>query len=321
MNGIDSGNDQAPESAPAQKPTDQKGNFTQVPNEVIEYLMNRKKADLTSREYAIMFFLIRELQGWAYEYKPIEIAEYVEGTGMEKQNLIPALSCLIDERRLVTKVKLPGFRTPLYGFNKEVFGRILASQEPKKFYSAGNGKVINLMTFKVLNSMPLEVINSMTEKKRLAALEAASRASKDTSNTSIKISIKELRDFVDTQRRQTKTRWEAIINSVLTDYPGDEFLLWCAIDLVHKTREDLFGRPIKRSIIGLFEGDWQVMRVAMEAKLNQMEMAAIKAQKKAENEKRLEAARNEKPAPKEGLENVSEMLPWLKKYATMGQTQ
>lgn len=295
----------------------EKGNFTQVPNEVIEYLMNRKKADLTSREYSIMFFLIRELQGWAYEYKPIEICDFVEGTGMEKQNLIPALAALIEDRKLVNKKKLPGYRTPLYGFNKEIFGRILAAQEPKKFFSSGNGKVINLMTFKVLNSMPLEVINLMTEKRRLAALAAADRASKHIPNT-CKYTLREISEFLEPQRKQTKNRWEAIIDRVLTDYPNDEWLLWTAIDLVHKTQKDLFGNPIRRSVIGLFDGDWSVMRVTMEAKLNQIEIEAARQQKKLENERRIAALKEEEPTGPVPLK-VEDISPLFRRFATMGQ--
>ncbi len=290
----------------------EKGNFTQVPNEVIEYLMNRKKADLTSREYSIMFFLIRELQGWAFEFKPIELADFIEGTGMEKQNLIPSLATLVEDRRLINKRKLPGYRTPLYGFNKEIFGRILATQEPRRFFSAGNGKVINLMTFKVLNSMPLEVINLMTQKKRLAALVAAERASKDISNT-CKYNLREISEFLEPQRKQTKNRWIGIINRILEVYPNDEWLLWSAIDLVHRTREDLFGRPIRRSIIGLFEGDWQVMRVAMEAKINQIELEAAKQKKKEENQRAVHATREESPVPDEV--DISKLSPLFQKFA------
>jgi DNA-binding transcriptional regulator GbsR (MarR family) len=301
--------------------SNEKGNFTQVPNEVIEILMNRKKADLTSREYSIMFFLIRELQGWAYEYKPIEIAQFVEGTGMEKPHVISALNILVDQRAFVTKMKLPGFRTPLYGFNKEIFGRVLATPEPKRFFSAGNSKVINLMTFKVLNSLPLEVIDQMTEKQRRAALKAAARASASTASPD-KYQLEQIHEFVASLKPQSRYRWKGIINRVLTEYPDDEFLLWCAIELVNKTRQDLFGNPIKRSIIGLFEGDWQVMRVAMQAKLTKMEAEAAKLKKKADNERRLQEIREEQVSP--GLTaiekdvDISKLDPIFQRFAKKG---
>lgn len=290
----------------------QEGNFTPVPNEVIEFLMNRKKADLTSREYALMFFLIRELQGWAYEFKPIQLSDFIEGTGIEKQNILPALESLVTKRNLIKKVKLPGYRTPLYGFNKEIFGRILASQEPKKFFSSGKGKVINLMTFKVLNSMPLEVIESMTNKRHLQAVEAAERAAKDISNT-CKYNLREISEFLKAQRKQNRERWEGIINGILERYPRDELLLWKTIELVHKTQKDLFGNPIRRSILGLFEGDWAIMRVSMEARLNQMEMERIKKEKREENEKRMAEVKKILPFEEQPFD-LEKMNPAFRKF-------
>ena len=290
---------------------EKKGNFSQVPNEMLERAMNRKEFPLTGREYAIVLFLVRELNGWRYEYKPIEISDYVQATGIDKQNLIPALASLIEQWRLVKKVKLPGFRTPLYGFNKETLGRTLAD-EPRRFYE-GKGKVINLMTFKVLNSMPLEVIESMTEKRQIAAVGASERASKHTSNTH-KHNLREIEEFLKPQRKQTRNRWEGIINGILEKFPKDEELLWKAIELVSRTGQDLFGRPIRRSIIGLFEGDWVVMRVAMQAKLAQIDELAIKEKKREQNQKMLEASNQ---SPIQDTIKVDELSPQWQRFAGM----
>lgn len=224
-----------------------KGNFTQVPNEVIEFFMNRKNFEGTSREYAIIFFLIRELQGWDYQYKPIELSEFVNGTGMAKQNIIPTLKALV-EKGLILKRKLTGFRTPLYGFNSEKIGRVIASQKPKQFCEK-NGKIIDLMSFKVIKSMPLEIIESMTQKRQESARRAASQVAKDPqihSNTlSERKTFDEKKTESETESKIDKKDWSSVRTALVEKYPGEEKKIDAIYRELQTTGKDDLGREIK----------------------------------------------------------------------------
>jgi hypothetical protein len=156
---------------------EQKGNFTQVPNEVIEFFMNRQIFPGNSREYAIIFFLIRELQGWSYKTKPIELEDYVQGTGLARCHITTALKSLVTKHQVVVKHKLHGFRTPLYGFNEEMIGRIMVNK-PKNYFKF-KGKVVDLEKMRVLKSVPSEVTDLVLKKRQVKAIVAASLDSKD----------------------------------------------------------------------------------------------------------------------------------------------
>lgn len=121
-----------------------KGNFTQVPNELLEFLMQHE--DLNGTELKVCIFLIRQLTGWDYEFKPIEIETFLrEIRGSNERSIKEALKTLI-AKKVILKVKVPGYRHNCFAFNKDLIGRVLVG-DAKQLYRDEN-TVVNLQTFK-----------------------------------------------------------------------------------------------------------------------------------------------------------------------------
>lgn len=162
-----------------------KGRFTQVANEMLE---NLAKMDLTPTEFRICVYLIRELVGWDYAFKPIELTNFMIGTGDGERQIVRALKSLVQQKEVLLKRKVPEYRTPCYGLNPEKFGRVTVV-EPRGLYIEGSN-VIDLKTFKIMKqtnsarsdgqNCHLESDRTVSQKVRQKATRAAEQAPKDT---------------------------------------------------------------------------------------------------------------------------------------------
>lgn len=192
------------------------GDFAQVPNQMLEQLM---KLDLPSIEFKICFFMLRELTGWGYQMKPIEIAECaVKIEERDEKKIIKAFKSLVTVKKVLIKTKIPGYRTPLYGFNPEMFPNSVVGK-PKDIYIDGP-KVIDLKKFKLLkvSETPPSTCQNYhfqggdfaTKNSPEAALGAASGASKYPLIP------------LNTHRGGGLNNFESMRQRLLKDFPQDE---------------------------------------------------------------------------------------------------
>lgn len=159
-----------------------KGNFSQVPNELLEFLISQEMSGL---EFRICLFLIRNLTGWNYEIRPFSIADFSTSLKADEKKIIKALSNLV-KLKILKKVKIQGIRSHCYGFNKETIGRVLIGKNRKYYLDGPN--VIDLQTFKILKvsnlapsecqSLHLEGVQNGTFKTPNSAPIAAKQTSK-----------------------------------------------------------------------------------------------------------------------------------------------
>ena len=251
MNDTETRTDQGSGDALDKKSQKQKGNFTAVPNEIVEFLA-KPPVELTTREYRVIWFMIRQLQGYYMKFKPLGIIDFVNGTGLSKQKVHPTLK-LLDKKEIIKKIKLPGYRTPLYGFSEQLFGRVLATDTEKTTFNAQNGKVIDLMTFKVLkgvtkvtNSGTLKVTESGTFKVTESVIDPISKnaelqgnfGSKDSHRSGIDISSK--RD----SRKVDKKNWAEVRDFLREKHPGEEQTIDAVYRELQSHRRDDFGKEI-----------------------------------------------------------------------------
>lgn len=157
-----------------------KGNFSQVPNEMLDFFADR--TNLNGREYRLCFALMRELVGWDYKFKPIELCVFMEKTHLSKSHASEGLKSLV-EKEVIEKRRVPGYRTPCYGFREDQIGRVIVS-EYRHLYVDGK-KVIDLNEFKLLKEgtsssqiRELQVPDIGNQKRRDQATSAASQTSK-----------------------------------------------------------------------------------------------------------------------------------------------
>jgi hypothetical protein len=261
--------------------------FAQVVHEISARLAKEK---LNTRESQLIWFFVRHLIGYRAKWRPFKIELMISFTGLSKQKIHPAILSLL-EKKLIEKKRIKGLRYALYAFNEQTFGRILVG-DVIMTQARIDSKVIDLETFKVLKSRTLKVREVDTFKNQRSATGAGSQKAKEISNIELKISLREISEFLLNQPRQTKRRWEAFVAKVLRSFPEDESLLWFAIEYVHKNGKDFFGNSIKRSVIGLFEScEWVILKAAVIAKIEQIKLEEEKDKRRIENEKMVQETR------------------------------
>ncbi len=254
-----------------------------MPNEMLEFLY---RLNLTRTESKICFLFMRELTGWRCKFKPMELSYISEKINVLDKNVLRALRSL-QEKGVIKIEKVRGYRTHCYGFNEQTIGRILVGEERKTFKDE-DGKVIDLETFKVSKTSSsnsqfcnLEGTKNDTKKTPKPAPIKNSATSKYIGNT-LNISLREMKQFLQSRSLNSRARWSAVIGSILKDHPEDEAALWLAIDLVYRTQKDFLNRPIRSSVISLFEQcEWPVLKSAMVSQLEREE----KEKKKKEQER------------------------------------
>jgi phage replication O-like protein O len=303
---------------------ERKGNYTQVSNEMLEYLSSSR--DLTATECRVCFYLIRELVGWNYEFKAIEIEAFAIGTRMNDKQVVKALTSLV-KKGVLLKHKVVGYRTPFYGFNPHFMGRLVIGDPKPTFVDGLN--VIDLKTFKLrkvsmltlskCHPEHLESSNADTEDPSKPAPTADLEAPKYPSNT-LKYDLREETiEFLKEVEERKRGRWETVIRKALAEFPNDERAILEAIRTVLFNKEDLYGRPIKKSALGLFEStDWGTMRVALKARWDQAEVDRMKAEHLDENQRRLRATRQEGLEKLDSVVDIDSLKPEFRSYAMKG---
>lgn len=302
------------------------GRFSQVVHEMTEFFMNPPFL-ITSIEYKIIWFLVRELMGWKTERKPLSVADFVASTGVAKQHIYPALDSL-EKKGILIREKLKGLRShSMYEFNKDTFSRVLPGESDLKAWNVGS-KVVDLKTFKITKLTKevttrvtsvgtLRVTGHDTLRNRRTAPGAASGMPKQILSNKIKnISLSQFQNFLDSQPRATKSRWERFISETLAKNPGDHNALLLAIERVNSTKKDLFGAPIQRSVIGLFENTpWEMMRNIFIKVIKEEDEAKKRAQKAEEEKKLLEELRQQQALNSEEAIDTSKLTPIFRGFA------
>lgn len=259
---------------------------------ITEFLA-RPTCKITSEEYRLICFLLRELQGYQMRVKVIETSSFVNGTGLFKQHVHASLKSLVQKGVLI-KIKSPGIRSSFWGFNEKKFGNTIVTQD-EKTTQVHQAKVIDLVTFKVTKEVTLKGTGSVLSKSSRTATSAGLQSSKDSIKIFKDISQREILDFLNSQKsKAVKNRWEKRIQEILKHHPEDESLLWFSIELVQKTGKDLLGNPIYSSVIGLFEKtEWELMRTILIAKMNEVQADNEKKQRAEENRRRVQETRRQ----------------------------
>lgn len=90
---------------------------TLVPNKIIEKLIS---IELTPRENRILWFLIKELNGDQIKEKLIKTSEFIEKTGLYRQNLDIAIKSLL-KKQIITRSKEGNQGKYIYKFNTDFF--------------------------------------------------------------------------------------------------------------------------------------------------------------------------------------------------------
>jgi hypothetical protein len=106
----------------------QEGKFAAVPNEMIEILM---RMDLSGSEFRLIWYFVRELQGWQMIEKIIKTGKIIKDTGLSKQLAIPALSSLVT-KGVIQRLTTPEYGVYGYRFNEDNFGRVHATKRVRK---------------------------------------------------------------------------------------------------------------------------------------------------------------------------------------------
>lgn len=283
--------------------TEEKG-FAQVPHDMTEFFSN-PPVMITQRGYKIVFALLRELNGWNTKFKPIKIEMFMRVTGLSEQAVHSTLSDLV-ENGVVVKKKIPGVRTHLYGFNEQMLKQTFVGKSAQTWQE--NTKVIDLVSFKLIKDRSFKLIKPMTKKHRRSALGAPSETP-IYRDINIDISLnKEIREFLETRNRSTKTRWERVIQEILKQNPQDSECVLAAINRIETTHKDFMGNPIRCSVLGLFEkAEWPRLRTAFLAILQEEKEEQDRALKRKEQDELIHAAR-ERHESEIDINNISPLF-------------
>jgi|SRR6185312_4838360 len=195
-----------------------KGNFSQVPNEMLESFA---RLNLSPTEYKICFFLMRELVGWDYPSKPIEIHNFMMGTNSCERAVKKALTTLVGAKVLL-KSKIPKYRTPCYGFNPEILGRLTVS-EPRKYFVDGEN-VIDLQSFKlskVHKSADLKCTDIHSQDAQVCTQKRQDRATR-AAEQDPKYPQTPLNTHTGKDLKIDKKDWVQVRAHLLTKFPKDE---------------------------------------------------------------------------------------------------
>lgn len=107
------------------------GNFSAVPHEMTEYLM---QSDLTAREFRIVLFLIRAILGYQLARKIIKTEDIVHYTKIHRPHVNGAIKSLI-EKKIIGRRELRGYKGEFeYWFCDDFLGRIHATKKVSEHY-------------------------------------------------------------------------------------------------------------------------------------------------------------------------------------------
>ena len=218
-----------------------KGSFTQVPNEMLDYFADR--TDLTPTEYRICFVLMRELVGWDYAFKPIELITFSQKMRQTAPSQISKSLKSLIKKGVILREKVSGYRTPCYGFNPDSLGRVTVLEAKTQFESGS--KVIDLKNFKVTrlhahvnaDVLPRQVQSDCLD--NLKILETAARAETQVSkypqiHLNTLSQAKSIDEKIGTVKEQDKILYnksqtiDSVIAQLTKDYPGEDGIIFKA---------------------------------------------------------------------------------------------
>lgn len=294
-------------------------NYTRMPHEYLDFLIDKKRVQLTALQIIIYLKLVRELHGWTCKEKALSQSKLADEIGVPFKKFNAALQDLISAG-IVKKRKIKGQRMHMFTFNEKLFGRVLCVEEPKEM----DLKELNIPKKGIIASIPEKGITSIPnmgiltipekgirESRKITKLKGNS-VSKERKDIIKDISLSKFLEFLKDQPPVVRPRWERVISDILKKNPSDDLLLSVAISMVHKNRKDFQGSPIKRSIIGLFESlDWSLVR-------DTVLMNYRKEKEREELKKTVEMSNKQK---EEQVVNVTELAPYWQKYANKGNTE
>lgn len=289
-----------------------KGDFVMLTREILKVLINKNLLKLTAEDKSIVLHILEQTIGQHCQFRGITNDEFAEATGSTDRGVRKSLKYLVGTGA-VTKRKLPGVRTPQYGLNVEFFGRIYPGQIANVYF---------LDKFKTnRNNCSLSTGTTVPSKREQNGTFRVQNLNKNnnigvaniSNNISINISLSsECEKFLETRSQNTKKRWREILSEILRQQPGDESLLLLAIHRIESSKKDLFGAPIRASILGLFEKtDWPVMKSALLTILSREKEKADQEMSRKQQEELVAAAR----IRAETEVDVSTLSPQFKRYA------
>jgi hypothetical protein len=290
------------------------GDYVVMVREIIKAL---KSSEFSTHEKSIITRLTEVTIGFHCGLRNLTQDEIMKDLNLSRPTSFRALSRLLKIKLL--KRNHIGNRRYEYGLNTEYFGRIypwgdISNVRYLDRYKKDNDEESQTNITKSqtrdyeVSPEILSSLNSETLKVRRAATRADKVQIKHSSNIDLKISLREIRTFVNSRSRNTKTRWINLINNIITHHPEDQHLLWLAIETAERTKTDFLGRPIYSSTLNLFEASsWPGMKAAFLEKLKSEKQAEEKERKRKETEDLIAAKRAslEKEASDVRIDNIS----------------
>lgn len=295
---------------------EREGDYVMVVREILRGLSDQRIVRLSSDEKSLAFIVLERTIGFHCELREISLSEFIESTGISKRHVIRSLKSL-QQKQVLKREKKEKTRSYIYGLNKEFFQRIYP-YNIKNVYYMPNTKVTEQSLPKCQDGH-LKGAQMVTLNPRVSATSANSAESKYTSNIVLKISLKEMRDFLNSRSHNSKKRWSVVIGNVLRKYPDDEKHLWGAIELIYKTQKDLLDSPIRSSVISLFENtEWETMKAVYMAKLTAENQAKEKAERLKKDWELIEAKRaalevEQRSNPEYAKSEIAKIMELIKK--------
>lgn len=291
------------------------GDFVMVTREIIRALSDRRIVKLTTDEKSICLILLEQTIGQHCEIRGVTIQKFIDMSGIPRRTVFLALSSLVN-KGIVKRERIKGIREVQYGLNPEFFGRIYPGRIENVYY---------LDKTKVLQESPsrcstthLKGEHPITFKVPKPAPRANPGVANIFSNISSNISLRELRELLNSKSLNTKKRWTELVQNIIAKHPEDQSLLLLAIQKIEREGKDLMGVPIRASILGLFEKtEWTIMRAALLAILEQDKEKREQESRRVEREKMVSAAR-ERILDESPPVDVSKLLPMFQRYAEKG---
>ncbi len=289
------------------------GDYVMITREVIKVLL---RPDLNGQEKSIILYVADNTVGYHCQFRDFSISEFITDLAIPERTLKRALSHVLTLK--ILKRKHIGNKQYEYALNEEFFGRIYPGEINNVRYLDRYKKDETKCQpgHNVVPTVAQRSANTGTTKDRRAAPVADTRKIKHTSNIVLNISLSRFEDFVLRQPRATRSRWERFLMETLNRNPGDQDVLLAAIHRIEATGKDLFGEPIKRSMVALFEKtEWVLMRESLFAIMRAEKEQEDKKRKAEEQKSLLESEKNKNHLQEQEVDTSTITIPYFRKLA------
>ena len=284
-----------------------KGDFVMMVREVLFAL---KSPDFSTHEKSIIAHVADITVGYHCGLRELSREVLMKELTLSRTTVTRSLGRLLKIK--VLRRKSIGNRQYEYGLNKEYFGRIYPGDVSNISYLDRYKEDRSQAQSRAYQGSEVGLHGPIygPEKVCEPAPTAAKVKIKHTSNIDLKISLREIRTFVNSRSRNTKQRWINLINKIIANHVEDQQLLWLAIETVERTQIDFFGKPIYSSTLNFFEGSsWPGMKAAFLEKLRIEKELAEKEKRSKETEALIAAKRQrfEQESNESNFEEVKEI--------------